>query len=352
MLRNNASPRIAVDAMGGDFGPEVVVKGAVEAARAKNISLLLVGREDDLRKELAKYKADHLPIEIVNATQVAEMTDKPSEILRKKKDSSIQVACRLVKEGKADGVVSAGNSGATLACGMFILGRIKGVERPALATILPTEKDPVVFLDVGGNVDCKPYHLVQFGLMAEVLAKDLLEIPDPTVGLLSIGEEEGKGNAQAKEAYKLFKLSSMNFAGNAEGRDLFAGTFDIIVCDGFVGNAVLKVSEGVAKAISNILKAEVKKSFLFKLGCLLALPAFRRLARRLDYAEYGGAHLLGLNGIAIVCHGASNTRAIRIAIEKAGAFVTSKANEHLVAGLKANKELALFTRRALPEDRQ
>ncbi|WP_462324079.1 phosphate acyltransferase PlsX [Desulfoplanes sp.] len=337
---------IAVDAMGGDFGPEVVVRGAIEAAQAKGISLLLVGQEEEIRKELAKNKTDKLSIQVVNAAQVVGMTDKPSDVLRRKKDSSIHVACRMVKEGQAHGVVSAGNSGATLACGMFVLGRIKGVERPALATILPTEKDPLVFLDVGGNVDCKPYHLVQFGVMAEVLAKDLLGIPTPKVGLLSIGEEEGKGNILAKEAYKLFKHSSMNFVGNAEGRDLFAGNFDVIVCDGFVGNAVLKVSEGVAKSISSILKAEIKKSFLFRLGCLLALPAFRRLAKRLDYAEYGGAHLLGLNGTAIVCHGASNVRAIRIAIEKAAEFVACKANDDLVEGLKANKELALFGKRA------
>jgi glycerol-3-phosphate acyltransferase PlsX len=328
--------------MGGDFGPEVVVKGAIEAAQAKGISLLLVGREEEIRQELAKYKTDELSIEVVNASQVVGMMDKPSDVLRKKKDSSVHVACRLVKEGRAHGMISAGNSGATLACGMFVLGRIKGVERPALATILPTEKSPLVFLDVGGNVDCKPYHLVQFGVMAEVLAKDLLGISNPKIGLLSIGEEEGKGNILAKEAYKLFKLSSMNFVGNAEGRDLFAGNFDVIVCDGFVGNAVLKASEGVAKSISNILKAEIRKSFLFRLGCLLALPAFKRLAKRLDYAEYGGAHLLGLNGTAVVCHGASNVRAIRIAIEKAVEFVTSKANDGLVRGLKANKELGLF----------
>jgi glycerol-3-phosphate acyltransferase PlsX len=331
--------------MGGDFGPEVVVKGAIEAAQAKGISLLLVGREEEIRAELAKYRTDGLSIEVVNASQVVGMTDKPSDVLRRKKDSSVHVACQMVKEGRAHGMISAGNSGATLACGMFVLGRIKGVERPALATILPTEKSPLVFLDVGGNVDCKPYHLVQFGVMAEVLAKDLLGISNPKIGLLSIGEEEGKGNILAKEAYKLFKLSSMNFVGNAEGRDLFTGNFDVIVCDGFVGNAVLKVSEGVAKSISNILKAEIRKSFLFRLGCLLALPAFKRLAKRLDYAEYGGALLLGLNGTAVVCHGASNVRAIRIAIEKAAEFVTSKANDDLVRGLKANKELGLFGKR-------
>jgi glycerol-3-phosphate acyltransferase PlsX len=331
--------------MGGDFGPEVVVKGAIEAAQAKGISLLLVGREEEIRAELAKYRTDGLSIEVVNASQVVGMTDKPSDVLRRKKDSSVHVACQMVKEGRAHGMLSAGNSGATLACGMFVLGRISGVERPALATILPTEKSPLVFLDVGGNVDCKPYHLVQFGVMAEVLSKDLLGISNPKIGLLSIGEEEGKGNVLAKEAYKLFKLSSMNFVGNAEGRDLFAGNFDVIVCDGFVGNAVLKVSEGVAKSISNILKTEIKKSFLFRLGCLLALPAFKRLAKRLDYAEYGGAHLLGLNGTAIVCHGASNVRAIRIAIEKAAEFVTSKADEGLVRGIKANKELGLFGKR-------
>ncbi len=333
---------IAVDAMGGDFGPEVVIKGAIEAAQARGISLLLVGRNEAIRQELTKYTTDNLNIQVINAAQVVGMTDKPSDILRKKKDSSIHLACQMVRQGRADGVVSAGHSGATLACGMFIIGRIKGVERPALATILPTEKNPLVFLDVGGNVDCKPYHLVQFGVMAEVLSRDLLGVANPRVGLLSIGEEEGKGNLLAKEAYKLFKLSSVNFVGNAEGRDLFAGHFDVMVCDGFVGNAVLKVSEGVAASISNILKAEIKKSLLFRLGCFLALPAFRRLAKRLDYAEYGGAHVLGLNATAIVCHGASNVRAIRIAVEKAAEFVASKANEELVKGLRANKDLALF----------
>ncbi len=342
MPTNN--PRIAVDAMGGDFGPSVVVPGALNAARQGGCSLLLVGDPAEIESELAKNDTKGLSIEVVPASQVVTMEDKPSEILRRKKDSSIHVACRLVKEGRADGVVSAGNSGATLACGMFVLGRIEGVERPALASFLPTEKKPVVLIDVGANVDAKPFHLFQFGLMADVLAKTVLGYEKPRVGILSIGEEEGKGNIQVKEAYDIFRKSSLNFKGNVEGRDIFTGDIDVVVCDGFVGNVALKLSEGLATSMGRMLKGELTRSILSKLGTVLAIGALKRFKRLTDYAEYGGAPLLGLSGIVIVCHGKSNTKAINSAVDMASTFVKNDANGRLVRALSRNEELTMFLR--------
>ncbi len=342
MPTNN--PRIAVDAMGGDFGPSVIVPGALAAARANGLSLLLVGDPAQIEAELAKHPTKNLSIEVVPASQVVSMEDKPSEILRRKKDSSIHVACRLVKEGRADGVVSAGNSGATLACGMFVLGRIEGVERPALASILPTEQKPMVLIDVGANVDAKPFHLFQFGLMADVLAKTVLGCEKPRVGILSIGEEEGKGNTQVKEAYDIFRKSSLNFVGNVEGRDIFTGEVDVVVCDGFVGNVALKLSEGLASSMGRMLKGELTRGILSKLGTVLAIGALKRFKRLTDYAEYGGAPLLGLTGIVIVCHGSSNMKAINSAVEMAGTFMENDANGRLVRALSRNEELTMFLR--------
>ncbi len=341
---SDASCVIAVDVMGGDFGPSVVVPGALQAAREGGFAILLVGREDEVRSEVAKHNTNGIALEIVHAAEVAEMGEKPSDILRRKKDASIQVACRLVKEGRAQGVVSPGHSGASVACGMFIIGRVPGVERPALATVMPTEKAPAVVVDVGANVDCKPHHLFQFGLMAEAYAKDILGHDKPKVGLLSIGEEEGKGNSQVKEAYDIFKLAqNINFVGNVEGRDLFTGDVDIIVCDGFVGNVVLKLSEGLSTSLSRILKRELLGSTLAaKLGTLLAKGAFKRFARFVDYAEYGGAPLLGLQGIMIVCHGRSNSKAIASATKMAAVFVEKRTNERLVANISANEELTRY----------
>ena len=335
---------LAVDAMGGDFGPEVNVPGSLAAARETGAKMILVGDEPSIRKELDRYPHADVDFEVVHTTQVAGMAEKPSEILRRKKDSSMQVAFRLVREGRAHGVISAGNSGAALACGMFILGRINGVDRPALASIMPTLKKPIVLIDVGANADCKPYNLVQFGLMAEVLAKYVLGIATPKVGILSIGEEEGKGNALTKDAYTLLKGSSLNFVGNVEGRDVFTGDTDVIVCDGFTGNVALKLSEGLGSALASMLKTELKKSIWSRLGTLIALPAFKRFGKKIDYAEYGGAPILGLNGIAIVCHGKSNARAITTALQQAALFVQKKSNDHLVQALHANTELSLFSR--------
>lgn len=335
---NTLAPRIAVDAMGGDYGPRIVVPAAVDAAR-EGIAVSLVGNEDAIRAELDKCSATGLDITIVPASQVVEMDDKPAEALRRKKDSSIQVACRMVKDGEADGVVSAGNSGATVACGMFILGRIKGVQRPALAGIMPTEKKPVVLIDVGANVDSKPSHLFQFGLMAEVLARYVLGHKNPSVGLLSIGEEEGKGNAATRDAFDLLRKSELRFIGNVEGRDIFTGDVDVVVCDGFVGNVALKLSEGLAKSLSRILKEELRSSWLSKLGTLLSLRAFKRFKKVVDYAEYGGAPLLGLKGVVIVAHGKSNELAITNCIRMAATSVRNKTHEHLAEGLAAHKDL-------------
>ena len=337
---------IAVDAMGGDLGPSVVVPGAIEAARQTGAKILLVGNEATLDGELNRLSPSGVDLEIVHAPEVAGMDEKPSDILRRKKNASIQVACRLVRDGAAQGVVSAGHSGASVACGMFIMGRIPGVERPALASLLPTEKEPVVLLDVGATVDCKPYNIFQFGLMGDAFARDILNKESPRVGLLSIGEEEGKGNSQVKEAYELFKMAqNLNFSGNIEGRDLFTGDVDVAVCDGFVGNVALKLSEGLGLSLSRVLKRELLNSgFLPKLGSLLAKSAFRRFAKVVDYAEYGGAPLLGLQNISIVCHGRSNAKAICNATRMATLFVEKETNKRLMETICANEELTRFGR--------
>ena len=338
-------PVIAVDAMGGDFGPAVVVPGAVEAARLHDLHILLVGDTPKVEAELARLDLEGIGCEIVQADDVVHMNERPSDILRRKKNASIQVACRLVKEGAADGVVSAGHSGATVACGMFIMGRLPGVERPALAALLPTEKEPGVVLDAGANVDCRPYHLFQFGLMGDAFARDLLGYAAPRVSLLSIGEEEGKGNSQVKEAYELLKMAhNLNFIGNAEGRDIFTGDVDVVICDGFVGNVVVKMSEGLAASLVRMLKRVFTSGVMPALGALLARGAFRNFARTIDYAEYGGAPLLGLQGLAIVCHGRSNARAMTNAIRMSGAFVRKETNARLAETILANEELTRFSR--------
>ena len=344
-MRSNKTV-IAVDAMGGDLGPSVVVPGAIEAARQTGAKVLLVGNEATLDGELNRLSPSGVDLEIVHAPEVAGMDEKPSDILRRKKNASIQVACRLVRDGAAQGVVSAGHSGASVACGMFIMGRIPGVERPALASLLPTEKEPVVLLDVGATVDCKPYNIFQFGLMGDAFARDILNKESPRVGLLSIGEEEGKGNSQVKEAYELFKMAqNLNFSGNIEGRDLFTGEMDVAVCDGFVGNVALKLSEGLGLSLSRVLKRELLNSgFLPKLGSLLAKSAFRRFAKVVDYAEYGGAPLLGLQNISIVCHGRSNAKAICNATRMATLFVEKETNKRLMETICANEELTRFGR--------
>lgn len=342
----SSSPILAIDAMGGDHGPEVILPGAFTAAREVGIRLLLVGKKDILNDLVLKYDTKGIDFEIVHASEIADMREKPSEIIRRKKDTSIQVACRLVHDGQADGVVSAGHSGASVACGMFIMGRVAGVERPALASIMPTEKQPVILLDVGATVDCKPSHLFQFGLMGDAFARDVLGRENPRIGLLSIGEEEGKGNTQVKEAYDLLKqVSHIHFTGNIEGRDLFTGNVDVAVCDGFVGNVALKLSEGLGASLSRILKRELLHSgIIVKVGTVLAQSALKHFAKVVDYAEYGGAPLIGLQGIVIVCHGASNSKAIASATRMAALFVEKETNKRLVDAIRTNAELTKYGR--------
>lgn len=330
--------------MGGDYGPRVMVPGAIQAARRRDLALCFVGNQELVEEELSRNLHSGLEVDIVHAGDVAGMADKPSHILRRKKDTSIQVAYNLVRENEADGVVSAGHTGVTLACGMFALGRIKGIERPGLATILPRENKPLVIIDVGANVDSKPRHLVQFAIMAEALAVNVLKTKEPQIGTLSIGEEQGKGNVQVNETYGLLARTSMNFVGNVEGRDLFHGDVDIVVCDGFVGNVVLKLSEGLGSAFSKMLRTELEQGFWSRLGSMLALPALKRFRRRLDYEEYGGAPLLGLNGASFVCHGSSGVRAIQSSVEMAGSYVRNRANDDIRSGLEAHPEITRFHR--------
>jgi glycerol-3-phosphate acyltransferase PlsX len=332
--------KIAVDAMGGDNAPHAVVAGAVHAARDFGVGIILVGIEQTIQAELKKYPhARTLPIEIRNATEVVDMLDSPATVFRRKKDSSIRVANELVRSGEAVAVFSAGHTGAAMATSLFVLGPIEGVERPAIATFMPTIKGTSIILDVGANVDCKPSHLLQFAIMGEVYAKYLLKNPNPCIGLLSIGEEATKGNELTKEAFKLLAETSLNFIGNVEGRDVMSGRADVVVCDGFIGNVVLKVSEAVAESIDLILRENVGDNLIRKLGYFMMRPAFRALKRRVDYAEYGGAPLIGINGISIISHGRSTDRAIKNAIRVASELAKSEVNKHIHEDIEKNMEL-------------
>ncbi|GAM09988.1 phosphate acyltransferase [Geobacter sp. OR-1] len=336
--------RVAIDAMGGDNAPGVEVEGAVNAAREFGIPVTLVGDEDRIRAELSLHDSKGLDILIKHASEVVGMHDSPSDAIRKKKDSSIRVAFELVKSGEAEAVVSAGNSGATMAAGMFVLKRIKGIERPAIAQIFPTLKGRTLVLDVGGNVDCKPIHLVHFAIMGSVYARSIMGIENPCIGLLSNGEEESKGNELTRETNLLLKQAPLEYSGYIEGRDIFAGVVDVVVCDGFVGNVVLKLSEGLSEAVGKMLKEEILKSFLPKIGFLLARPAFHRFMKKVDYAEYGGAPLLGIDGVGMICHGGSNTKAIKNAIRFAHEYAQRGVNQKMAEKLQEN-----FARSLQPE---
>ncbi len=329
---------VAVDAMGGDQAPAVEVEGAVAAARRWGISVILVGDSGRIEEELKKHPTQGLGIQVRHASEVVGMHDSASDAVRKKKDSSIRVAFNLVKDGEAQAVVSAGNSGATMAAGMFLLKRISGIDRPAIATIMPNLKDQTLVLDVGGTVDCKPTHLAQFAMMGEVYARHVLEKEHPRVGLLSNGAEESKGNELTREAHRLLKDAPFCYLGYVEGRDIYNGSADVVVCDGFVGNVVLKVSEGLAEAIGTMLRAELGSRFFAKVGYLLSRPAFRAFKKKIDYAEYGGAPLLGIEGTGMICHGGSNPRAIMNAIYHARESVAKKVNEKLIAQLRRSEE--------------
>lgn len=326
---------IAVDAMGGDGAPDVEVQGALEAIRELGIKIRLVGKKDLIEKSLdGNWNEENLTIH--HCDEWVRMDEAPLQAVRKKKDASIRVAFDLIKEKQVSAVVSAGNSGATMAASVLVLGRMEGAERPAIASVFPGQRGPVVLIDVGANVDCRPKHLFQFGIMAHAFASVCLGVKDPTIGLLSIGEEGSKGNEQVRLTRQLFESSNLNFWGNVEGRDIFTGEVDIIVCDGFVGNVALKLTEGMAETFAMMLEQEMMNSLAGKASLLLGRRALSRFSEKLDYAEYGGAPLLGVNGVGIICHGSSSSKAIKNAIKLAAQYAENDTLERMSGLLLKN----------------
>lgn len=332
--------KIVVDAMGGDYGPAVVVEGAVAAAREYGTAVALVGDKSAIEREIARLGASGLPLTLHHASQVVGMGESPSQALRRKRDSSLRVAAELVKDGEAAAFVSAGNTGAAMAIGMFVLGVLPGVDRPAIAVVLPSLTGYTVLIDAGANVDPKPRQLVQFAVMGHVYARDILGKPKPRVGLLSIGQEEGKGTDLTREAYEELRVSSLNFIGNVEGRDIYNGNCDVVVTDGFTGNVALKISESLAETLAVMIRQELTRDLPSKVGALLSKPAFARVRKRVDYTEMGGAPLLGINGASIICHGASPAKAIKNAIRVATEWVQLNVNDHIKTALEAEAMLA------------
>lgn len=325
--------KIAVDAMGGDNAPANEVAGAVAACRQWGCQVILIGDSERLAAELAKHRTEGLSLEIQHASEVVGMEDSASDAVRKKKDSSIRVAFDLVKQERASAVVSAGNSGATMAAGMAVLKRIKGIDRPAIATLLPNLIDQTMVLDMGANVDCKPINLYQFAIMGSIYVEYVLGKSRPKVGLLSNGEEAKKGNELTRETHQLLKDSELNYVGYVEGGDIYNGHVDVVVCDGFVGNVLLKVSEGLAVAVGTMLRREIEERFWARIGYLLSRPAFKSFKQKINPAEYGGAPLLGIAGTGIICHGSSDPVAISIAIRQAAEFARIRIEEKLAERL-------------------
>jgi phosphate acyltransferase len=329
---------IAVDAMGGDDAPKAEVEGAVRAARTLGVRVILVGKEEVLKPELARHEGGHgLPIEVRHASEVVTMEDSIKAV-RQKRDSSVRIAARLVRDGVADGFVSAGNTGAVMATAKFVQTMLPGVDRPALASAFPTLKGtPVVVVDVGANVDCNPNMLAQFAVMGEIYSRVIFHTQRPRVGLLSIGEEEHKGNELTRAATPLLKALPLNFIGNVEGRDIYTGETDVIVCDGFIGNVALKVSEGLVEMVYKMLRESLEATITRKIGYVLARTAFKEFKKRVDYSEYGGAPLLGVKGVCIITHGRSNANAIKNAIRVAAEFAEGKINEQIEAELASGQ---------------
>jgi phosphate acyltransferase len=327
---------VALDAMGGDHAPRVEVEGAILAARELGVRVLLVGIEAAVREELHRHRHRALPIEVVHAPEVIAMSDSPSQAFRRKKDSSVHVAARLVRDGQADALVSAGNTGAVMTVARFVIGTLPSVDRPALAAAFPNMKERIsVILDVGANVDSKPEHIEQFAVMGEIYFRAIWGVRRPRVALLSIGEEEAKGNELTREAANRLKHSSLNFVGNVEGRDVFRGNVDVVVCDGFIGNIALKLSEGLVEHIGAMLKKAIKSSLTSQIGYALSKRAFDDFRKRTDYSETGGAPLLGVRGITVIGHGRSNANAIKNAIRVAGDLCRSRVNEKIEQELSA-----------------
>ena len=338
---------IAVDAMGSDNSPHSEVDGAVQGARAYGVRILLVGREQLLAPLLKEKGAASLPIEVRNASQIIAMDEQPVAAFRKKRDSSIRVGAELVRDGVASGLVSAGNTGAVMAISKVVIGVVEGVDRPGLAAVVPTLTGHAVLLDVGANVACKPQHLVQFAIMGNLFSKQIVGVPSPRVGLMSVGEEESKGNDLTREVHKMLKKASLNFIGNVEGRDIYNGRADVIVCDGFTGNVALKRSEGLIEAVLKLLRDELSSNVQAKIGALLSQQSFKRLKKRLDYSEYGGAPLIGIRGVTIICHGRSSSNAIKNAIRVAKGFAENQVNAKLEEALSRVDRYAGLGKRAL-----
>jgi glycerol-3-phosphate acyltransferase PlsX len=328
---------IAVDAMGGDKAPVPEVEGAIQAARQFGHRIILVGDRDEIHQRLDAHgeSCRELPIEIVHATERITMEDHAAKAARSKKGSSMHTCARLVADGKADGFLSAGNTGACMAIAKMVLGKVPGVDRPALSGVFPSLKGtPVVVVDVGANVDCEPAMMAQFGLMGQIYSRLVLKVKNPRVGLLSIGEEEHKGNALTRDATPLLKDMAFNFIGNVEGGDLFSGHADVIICDGFVGNVALKVAEGLAEMMSKMLKESLTATISSKIGYALSRSAFKDFKKRIDYSEIGGAPLLGVKGVCIICHGRSDANAIKNAIRVAAEFASSNMNQRIEEELR------------------
>ena len=326
--------RIAVDAMGSDMAPRTEVEGAVLAAREHGVEVLLVGREEWIRKELAQHDISALPVRVVHASEVVTMKDAGARAFRRKRDSSIRVGAQLVRDGKADGLISAGNTGAVGVAVKLLWGGLEGVDRPALAGIFPTSDGrPSVMLDIGASVDSKPQHLEQFAVMGEIFYRVILGGERPRVGLLSNGTEDVKGNELTREAHQLLKALDINFVGNVEGRDLYNGRVDVIVCDGFIGNVALKISEGLVDTFGTLLKEALSSDLSSIVGSVLVRRALKLFKKRLDYSEYGGVPMLGVRGGCIICHGSSNGIAIKNAIRLAGDFSDRRVNEKIEAEL-------------------
>jgi phosphate acyltransferase len=328
---------IAVDAMGGDHCPKAEVSGAILATRSLGVKVILVGREELIRNELAHHESvDRSLIDIHHASEQITMEDSAAKAVRTKKDSSIRVASRLVRDGIAHGVVSAGNTGAVMATAKLVQGMLPGVDRPALASVFPTLKGtPAVMVDVGANVDCDPKMLSQFAVMGDIYSRVICHTRNPKVGLLSIGEEEHKGNELTKAALPLLKSLHLNFIGNVEGRDLYTGKADVIVCDGFIGNVALKVSEGIVDVIKQMLHESLEATITRKIGYVLSKAAYADFKKRVDYSEFGGAPLLGVKGVCIICHGRSNANAIKNAIRVASEFAGGNTNQRIEEGLRS-----------------
>lgn len=318
--------------MGGDRAPRAVVDGTVQAAHLLNeVEIILVGRKDRLSKELSRFHPLPKNLKLHDAPEVIGMGESPAISVRRKPDSSICQMVELAKAKQVNAIISAGNTGAMVVAASLGLGLLEGIERPGIAILLPSLNGLTLLIDVGANIDSKPEHLLQYGLMGSVVMRRVVGRKNPSVGLLNVGEEESKGTDFHRQAFKLLEESSLNFIGNMEGREIYTGKCDVIVCDGFVGNVVLKVSEGMALAIRELQVREMKRTLLNKLGAVLLLPAFKRLKKQMDYTEYGGAPLLGIDGVCFISHGSSNAKAIRNAIRAAATFVAHEVNQQIVA---------------------